>query len=318
MEKLRELNLNSLRIAESAARNGSFVRAAEEQLITPSAVSQRMKMLEAQLRFRLFDRRNNSVALTPEGETFIRQVREGLDTILAARQAVNDPNRDHTLKVRALPTFTMRWLLRRLPEFQRKFPALTLSISTSYAMPEFGKEDLDLAICYGDGAFGDLRSRLLFRENLTPVCSPDLLARNGIEAGSMTIKDLERFTLLHSATCTMNWRSWLDFSGEQGVIDAAHGMHFDSCMLTFEAANAGLGFAAANRAYVLPDIVAGRLVAPFDHTHSNRNGWYITSPRHRPCSRNAEHFEAWIANQAEQSEVELAVAFKAARPKSAT
>jgi len=236
MERLRELNLNSLRIAESAARNGSFVRAAEEQLLTPSAVSQRVKTLEAQLRFRLFDRRNNSVVLTPEGETFIRQVREGLDTILAARQAVTDPNREHTLKVRALPTFTIRWMLRRLPDFQRKFPKLTLNLSTSYAMPEFGREDIDIAICYGCGEFPDMQSELLFREDLTPVCSPRLLAQSGMHWQTLTPADLKRYTLLHSATCTLNWRSWLKFAGAPDVICESHSMLLDSCMLTFEAA----------------------------------------------------------------------------------
>ena len=40
-------------------------------------------------------------------------------------------------------------------------------------------------------------------------------------------------------------------------------MTFDTCMLSFDAANAGLGFAVANRAYVADDLKKGRLVAPF-------------------------------------------------------
>ena len=305
MEKLRQLNLNSLRIAESAARNGSFIRAAEEQLLTPSAVSQRVKILESQLRFKLFNRRNNSVVLTPDGEAFIRQVREGLDTILAARQAVADPNRERTLRIRALPTFTMRWLLRRLPDFQHIYPAIVLNISTSYAMPDFGKEDLDVAICYGDGEFGDLQSRPLFRESLTPVCSQKMLEKLGFSARSMRVDDLSQFTLLHSATCTLNWKSWLIFAGAFAVLDTAPAMHFDSCMLTFEAASAGVGFAAANRAYVAADIISGRLVAPFDLEHPNSNGWHLLHPRQRPLSRNAELFQAWIADQAAQTELEV-------------
>lgn len=55
-------------------------------------------------------------------------------------------------------------------------------------------------------------------------------------------------------------------------------MIFDSCMLTFEAANAGVGFAVANRAYIAPDILAGRLVAPFDVLHPNRNGRHLKQP----------------------------------------
>ena len=79
-------------------------------------------------------------------------------------------------------------------------------------------------------------------------------------------------------------------------------MIFDSCMLTFEAANAGVGFAVANRAYIAPDILAGRLVAPFDVLHPNRNGRHLTQPVARQTSRNAALFATWIADQAEQSE----------------
>src|SRR5450432_4229712 len=156
-------------------------------------------------------------------------------------------------------------------EFQRKYPAITLNISTSYAMPDLSKEDLDLAICYGDGNFGASRSQLLFLEDLTPVCSPDLLARHGFDPQKITARDLRHFTLLHSATCTLNWKTWLDFAGEPDVFQSAPAMHFDSCMLTFEAANAGIGFAVANRPYIMPDVLAGRLVAPFDILHPNRN-----------------------------------------------
>lgn len=69
---LRQINLNSLRILESAARLGSFTRAAEENLITASAVSQRIKTLEAQLEFRVFHRRHNSVASRQRGKSSYR------------------------------------------------------------------------------------------------------------------------------------------------------------------------------------------------------------------------------------------------------
>jgi LysR family transcriptional regulator, glycine cleavage system transcriptional activator len=305
MQRLRELNLNSLRIAESAARNGSFVRAAEEQFLTPSAVSQRVKMLESQLRFRLFDRRNNSVVLTPDGETFIRQVREGLDAILAARQSVADPHREYTIRIRTLPTFAMRWLLRRLPDFQRSFPKLTLNLSTSYAIPNFNREDIDVAVCYGNGEFDGLDATLLFREDLTPVCAPSLLKTIGKSADNLKVADLKGVTLLHSATCTLNWQSWLKFAGAPEVLNESRSMLFDSCMLSFEAATNGIGFAAANRAYVASDIFDGRLVAPFGILQPNSNGWYVTRPRGKPLSPNAVLFLTWIAQQAELSEREI-------------
>ena len=137
MQTLRDLNLNSLRIVESAARTGSFVRAAEEQLLTPSAVSQRVKNLEAQLRFKIFNRRNNSVVLTTEGDAFVAHVREALDTILSAGLEAKACNRESILKINALPTFTVRWLLQRLPNFEQIEPEVRLNIANSYTPVNF-------------------------------------------------------------------------------------------------------------------------------------------------------------------------------------
>lgn len=84
MRLLRQINLNSLKVLESAARHQNFTRAGEEQFITPSAVSQQVKALEGQLRFKIFNRRRNAVSLTPEGEIFVHEIREALDRIAAA------------------------------------------------------------------------------------------------------------------------------------------------------------------------------------------------------------------------------------------
>ncbi|MEZ5925898.1 MAG: LysR substrate-binding domain-containing protein [Hyphomicrobiaceae bacterium] len=301
MRDLIQLNLNALRVAESAARNRSFVRAAEEQRLTPSAVSQRIKALEAQLRFPLFKRKNNAIVLTHEGEAFIARVREGLSKITEARMMVKDPKRETTLYLCALPTFIMRWLIQRLPDFQRRHPEITLNISQSYATPDLDRADFDLGIFYGDGDFGRLEAELLFKEDLTPVCRPSAITEIGKDLLSLKVRDLRHFTLLHSATCTLNWAAWLEHAGEPQVIEEARPMYFDSCMLTFEAARNGLGFACANRAYVAEDIVYGRLVAPFTVLQPNRNGWYVLRSMRRSQSKPMEIFRDWIRDQADLS-----------------
>lgn len=301
MRDLIQLNLNALRVAESAARNRSFVRAAEEQRLTPSAVSQRIKALEAQLRFPLFKRKNNAIVLTHEGEAFIARVREGLSKITEARMMVKDPKRESTLYLSALPTFIMRWLMQRLPDFQRRYPDITLNISQTYAMPDLDRDDIDLGIYYGDGDFGRVKGELLFQEDLTPVCRPSIIDQAGKGLFNLRVRDLRHFTLLHSATCTLNWAAWLDFAGEPEVVEEARAMQFDSCMLTFEAARVGLGFACANRAYVAEDIIYGRLVAPFSVLQPNRNGWYLLRSVRRPESKPMAAFRDWIRGQADLS-----------------
>jgi LysR family transcriptional regulator, glycine cleavage system transcriptional activator len=301
------MNLNSLKIVESAARHQNFTRAGEEQFITASAVSQRVKGLEDQLRFKIFQRRKNAVSLTPEGELFVRKVREALDRIVAAGLEVRRREHEHMLKISVLPTFAMRWLLPRLNDFQDGHADTHLHLSTSYDETDFRQGDLDLEIRYGDGRFPGLYSEPLFREDLTPVCSIALFRRilGNRSFTDMDPRELSLFTLLHSDTCMSNWKSWLEHVGAPKVLDEARAMSFDSCMLSFQAANAGLGFAVANRAYVQSDIDEGRLVAPFRVEHPNRMGWHFVCPKGHLGSPKLEAFRSWLRKEAEKTQAML-------------
>jgi LysR family glycine cleavage system transcriptional activator len=318
MQHLRNINLNSLRVLESAARLGSFARAGEENLISASAVSQRIKALEAQLQFQVFQRQSNAVVLTPEGEEFIAHVRQALDTILAAGIGLTDRNRSSILKVSALPTFAVRWLLPRLYRFKEAHKGITLHVSQAYRTVSFAQEDIDVAIRYGDGSFPGLHAELLFVEDLAPVCSPDLLRRvmPGRQPDDLAPADLLHFTLLHSDTCSLNWKSWLEFAEVPHVLDRADSMLFDSCMLSFQAANAGLGFAVANRPYVAEDIRTGRLIAPFKLQQPNRNGWYLVYPKRHGELEKVAAFAAWLRREVAESEAEMKMLFADAETRS--
>lgn len=305
MRSLRDLNLNSLRIVESAARTGSFTRAAEEQMLTPSAVSQRIKNLESQLRFKLFNRRHNSVFLTTEGDAFIAHVRDALDTILHAGLEARSQDREKVIKICTLPTFAVRWLLPRLQNYELQEPDIRLNISNSYSHPNFEKEDLDIAIVYGNGHFPGLKSKLLLSEELTPVCAPQLLQNKYPDyLSSLSPEALRHFTLLHSDTCTMNWQYWLEHMKVVDVLHQANSNYFDSCMLTYEAACAGLGFAIANRTYMMNDIANKKLVAPFSMHLKSGCGWYLVYQEERNLSPKIHNFEKWITRAAQHSQIE--------------
>jgi LysR family glycine cleavage system transcriptional activator len=304
---LTQLNLNSLKVVESAARHRNFTRAGEEQFITASAVSQRIKSLEDQLRFKIFRRGGNAVSLTPEGEAYVAQVREALERIVAAGMEATGQTQEHILKISVLPTFAARWLFPRMPMFQQQHPEIEMRISTSYETHDFMTSGLDVEIRYGDGNFPGLNAELLFKEDLTPVCSAKLYRRvlDDKPLASARPEDLRHFTLLHSDTCTQNWRSWLRFAGAEFVLDQAPSIQFDSCMMSYEAASAGMGFAVANRAYVNTDLRSGQLVAPFAVHHPNSAGWYFVYPKRTDFTRRMAAFRDWLMAEASLMQAQL-------------
>ena len=306
MRKLRNLNLNALTVIESVHRLGSFSRAAEEMNITPSAVSQRIKTFEEQLGYALFERRVHPVITTPQGAEFVAHCREALDTILAAGTLHETDARDRVLKISVLPTFAIRWLMPRLKKFDSESQGIRLHISQSYEAVNFQKVDVDVAVRYGNGSFPGLDSTLLMRENLVPTLSPQLFSETfsgPIEA--FTAADLEDFTLMHSGTCHLYWRSWLSEAGEPQVLHVANSMSFDSCVLTLQAATMGVGVALANMAYIADDIAAGTLIAPLRSISSKYNGWYLVYPPGHRRLEKVQIFKEWIAAEAKNASEQM-------------
>ena len=125
----------ALRAFESAARQLSFKKAAEELHVTPSAISQQVRMLEDQLNVPLFRRLTRALELTPEGVAMVPKVRDGLESLSAAMTLVRKPlHVDGPLTVAAPPSFATRWLLPRLQRFATQHPEIDLRLTSSLEM----------------------------------------------------------------------------------------------------------------------------------------------------------------------------------------
>jgi LysR family glycine cleavage system transcriptional activator len=98
----------------------------------------------------------------------------------------------------------MRWLIPRLPEFQRKHPALELRIVTASTTAEQFRMELDVVISGPSRQRGWAGKRFLGQARL-PMLSPDLMRKCPLRKPA----DLARHTLLHAATLREAWPRWL-------------------------------------------------------------------------------------------------------------
>ncbi|MGY4303030.1 LysR family glycine cleavage system transcriptional activator [Bradyrhizobium sp. USDA 4369] len=76
--------LNALRAFEAAARHLSFKRAAQDLHVTPAAVGQQVKALEARLGVRLFERLHKQLILTAAGQSYLPGISDGFRRIADA------------------------------------------------------------------------------------------------------------------------------------------------------------------------------------------------------------------------------------------
>lgn len=295
--------LKALKAFESAARLGSFARAAQELFVTQTAVSHQIKLLEEHLGCLLFERLPNGLALTPQGHAIFPAISAGFDHFESAMTLLPRPAQPavQVLQVSALPSFTQEWLMPRLVDFRARWPDVDVLIQTDYRMADLSGEGVDVAIRFGRGGFGDdLRADLLSTETVTPVCSPSLLKRR---LGDYEPRDLASFTLLNSTVRMvhepwMSWDLWLEEVG-MSATDVASGPKFSDPLLILRAAMAGGGMVLGRSMLVQDHLQAGRLVAPFPGwVKPILSSYYVVSTTEKAKLERVSVFREWLLETA--------------------
>ncbi len=172
-------HLNALRAFEAAARNGSYIAAARELNVTPSAVGQQVRALEAWLGVRLFERSKAGTArLTPttEAVAVLPDLKSGLERMSSVLQRLREGGGRDVLTVTATDAFMTKWLMPRIELFQAEHPGIDLRLDVSDRLADFSAGGPDVGIRYGEGPWSGLASTRLLDEEVFPVCSPALLS----------------------------------------------------------------------------------------------------------------------------------------------
>jgi DNA-binding transcriptional LysR family regulator len=280
--------LTALRAFEAAARNRSLKMACEELHLTPGAVSQQVRELEQRLEVQLFDRTFGRYELTPLGQLLVKHLTrcfDDLEQAVAELQAHAEPRR---LRLKLAPTFAVRWFAPRLVSFFSHSPGVDLEVATLSTDTEVGFEDCDFLVRVGTPPWPELDTLFLFKDELVPVCSPQLAAQ------LREPSDLHAQTLLHSSLREDTWTIWLRSAGLDPSW-AEHGARFPNAALACEAAAGGSGIAMTQWAYVEQDLKTGRLVVPFEHHALTGNDYYMANSRYRSNEKKIANFRAWLS-----------------------
>lgn len=296
--------LNALKTLEAAGRHLSFTRAASELGVTPAAVSHQIREFEDQLGLRLFQRTSRKMRHTPAGETLHAVVADALESINRTVARLHKTDNKQRLKVTASPSITAKWLVPRLDRFLGIIPDADVRIDVSQTPLDFARDDVDIAIRFGDGAYPGMRIDQLFEETVFPVCSPTLLSGN---RPLRQPQDLLRHTLIHvdwqaQGATWPNWRMWMLAAGIRDF-DDSRGLHFSQTALAIQAAIDGHGVALGDSTLVADDLAAGRLIQPFDVALKGppRFAYYVISPNETAEEPMVRAFREWVLSEAAQT-----------------
>ena len=287
---LKSSTLAALRFFEAAARLKSFKHAAAELHVTQGAVSQQIKHLEESLGCKLFYRLPRQIELTEEGAQFAGAVAQALALIEREAQAITASQSMAEIRMRAGPSFALRWLVPRLGEFYARHPNIKLFVLAEYGYFDPARREFDLAIELIQSAPPTLHTELLMDEYLIPVCSPEYLAKHDF---LRTPGDLARCTLLHDAHAMVGerkdseWQHWLTEAGASGV-DSSQGQFFSLANMSLEAALAHQGVAMGRASLIGQLVASGQLVTPIDERVRSPLRYCLVYPKElisRPAMR---------------------------------
>jgi LysR family transcriptional regulator of beta-lactamase len=284
------LPLNALRAFEASARHLSFTNAAIELRVTQAAVSHQVKGLESRLNVTLFNRLPRGLMLTREGETLLPSLRDAFDRIASTLEHFESGHYREVLRVGAVGTLAVGWLLPRLRDFQEQHPFIDLRLSTNNNRVDIAAEGLDYAIRFGTGAWHGVDALRILEAPLSALCTPEIAEQLSTPA------DLAQHTLLRSYRSD-EWQQWFAAAGVSTRMPVPRDIVFDSSIAMMEAAMQGAGIALAPPLMFARHLRAETIRQPFNVTVTMGRYW-LTRLQSRTESPAMAAFRNWLVEAA--------------------
>lgn len=165
-----------LQLLREVARRGTIRAAAAAMSITPSAVSQQLKLLEGEAGVALLEHRGRHVRLTEAGEALVRHA-DAVTASLAAAESELATFREGvvgTLRVAAFPTAARALLPSAIASLGAQHPGLRVNLrdlETGESLVALARDEVDIAVVdeYEEGTRvreGDIDLVPLLRDRL--------------------------------------------------------------------------------------------------------------------------------------------------------
>lgn len=165
------MDVRQLRFFVEIARCRNFTRAAEKLHIAQPAVSMAIRKLEEELDLVLFNRQEKRIALTAEGEIFLKHAQRILGEVRAAETEMAELHglAKGEVRVGIPPMLSAYFFPGIIRDFAGRYPHLHLSVLGEGAwriQKMVGEGELDMGVIAG-GSFPDtLEARRILREEV--------------------------------------------------------------------------------------------------------------------------------------------------------
>jgi DNA-binding transcriptional LysR family regulator len=273
---IRHGALEGVEVFLAVARHRNFRRAAADLGVTPSAVSQAVRALEARIGAALFVRTTRSVGLTEAGQRFLDRAGPGFEEIVAAGEAARDIGQRPTGLLRlSVPRAVVPLILEpMIASFCQAYPEVELEIAASDEMVDLATGGFDAGIRLGQFIAADMVAvRLTPSFSFVVVGSPGYLDRHGRPE---RIDDLRRHACLRLRRSNGAIAPWTFVDGNEAIEAMVSGpliAHDYPTLLG--AAMRGIGLAQIPRPVAEGPIEQGKLEPVLDTIAATTPGVFL-------------------------------------------
>ena len=270
------------------AEHRGFTAAAAELEVSPSALSQSIRQLEARLGVRLLHRSTRSVSLTEAGQAYLARVGPALGQVIEAGEEINtlQGRPAGTLRLNSARIATAMVLQPLLAGFLAEHPQVQIELTNDEGFVDIVEQGFDAGVRMGESLARDMVAIPLGGPlTVAVVASKDYLRRHPapLHPDDLAQHNCVRFRFA-STGAIYKWEFQLDSRVVE--FEARGNLTITDSLFNLEPALDGVGLAYTFASLAQPHLQAGRLqqvLEPFSPTFP---GFYLYYPsRHDQPSK---------------------------------
>jgi DNA-binding transcriptional LysR family regulator len=276
-------DLNDLRAFRAVATERNFTRAAAQLGVSPSALSQTLRALEARLGLRLLTRTTRSVAPTEAGERLLRTLGPAFDEIEAALTALGELREkpSGTIRITAAEHAADTVLWPALERLLPAYPDITVEVHVDNTLTDLAAGRYDAGIRMGELVGKDMVAVRIGPElRMAVVGSPAYFARR---PAPTTPQELTAHSCINVRLLTHGGIYAWEFEkdGRELRVRVEGPLVFNVAPPMLRAALAGLGLAYFFEDQAQAHIAEGRLLRVLDDWCPPFPGYHLYYPSRR-------------------------------------
>ena len=279
---IRQGALDGVEAFLSVAQHRSFRKAAAELGVTPSAISQAVRTLEARVGAALFIRTTRSVGLSEAGERFHSRAKPAFEQLVAASEIARDLGQRPAglLRLTVPPSVVPILLEPLIASFCQAYPDVEVEIVASADLVDIAAEGFDAGIRLGQFIEADMIAvRLTPSLPLAVVGSPGYLHRR---PPPERIDDLRGHACLRMRRSNGSIAPWSFIDGKEEVEVVVSGPFIANDIPTMLGAVVeGLGLAQVTEPITADAVKAGKLVRVLEPFAPLAPGVFLYYPGYR-------------------------------------